>query len=253
MSYDDASTAPPSGGHMVAGRRIDWGLREVGFGALWFLTLFLLVPIPLTLPFLPFGDESRPFYAATMIATYVSQLGMVAVASWFTFRKYGGSWERLGFARPTASTFGWGAAAFAGALAVSLSYNLLIRVLGLDWLEGECDDQLPAKILNDPLLLALAGVAVVGLAPVCEEIFFRGFAFPGLARNWGIFLGAFGSALFWSSMHISPAIYKTLLPILGIGIVFALTYVRSRNILSVVAAHLAFNIIGYIAIVGCDP
>ena len=100
-------------------------------------------------------------------------------------------------------------------------------------------------------LLALASIVVVAFAPPCEELFFRGFLFPGLARRWGIAAGIVASGLLFSSAHLLP---KSFIPIAGVGMVFAFTYWRSGNILSTMLAHLSFNSLSIAFIAGgsCD-
>ena len=71
-----------------------------------------------------------------------------------------------------------------------------------------------------------------------QELFFRGFIFTGLARLWGLVPGVIVSGLLFSSAHVS---YKSFIPIALVGMVFAYTYSRSRNIVSTMVAHCAFN------------
>lgn len=247
---------PASDPHEVfPGRRIPWGPRDVGFGVLWFLLLFVLAPLPIALPFaVAYGEESTEFFAASLILGAASEVGLVAVAAAFTFRKYGGDWAHLGFRTPNWGTVGWATVALVVSLLIGALYTLLIEWLGVDVLEGKCDDQLPKDVLNNNGLMVLAGIIIVSFAPVCEEVFFRGFTFPGLARSWGVPAGIVVSALVFSLAHISLALHKTFVPILAIGLVFAFCYWRSGNILSTILAHLAFNSIAFVQIVAteCD-
>jgi membrane protease YdiL (CAAX protease family) len=234
-------------------RRSAWGAREVGFGVLWFLLLFIIAPLPIAIPFVvAFGEESSEFFAASLVLGAGSEVGLVVVAAALSFRKYGGGWQALGFRRPGWSTLGWAVAALVASMTLGYLYAVLIDAFGVDVLAGECDDQLPKDVLNNTGLLVIAGVVIVSFAPVCEEVFFRGFAFPGLARSWGMPLGIAGSALVFSVAHLGPALHKTFVPILAIGLVFAFCYWRSGNILSTILAHLAFNSIAFAQIVATE-
>jgi membrane protease YdiL (CAAX protease family) len=240
----DTSPAPPSEALDVAG--VQWTIRDVIFGMLWFFGLFLLAPLPIAVPVaFAAGEDSETFYAVSLILGACTELALIGVAAWYTWRKYGGSWERLGFRKVRWSVLGWAAVAIIGAFAISAAYGGLIELFDLDWLRSERDDQIPQEVLDSAFLLTLAGIVVIGFAPLCEEIFFRGFIFPGIARWWGVPAGIVLSAALFSVAHIGPNMHKTLIPILGIGLMLAFAYWRSGSILSSIAAHLAFNIISF--------
>jgi membrane protease YdiL (CAAX protease family) len=258
MNDDAAPAPPPSGGFTIAGRRIDWGAREVGFGALWFLTLFLLLPVPLTLPFfMKYGEDAAETVGALLVGSYVSQLGLLAVAATFTFRKLGGGWDRLGFVPLRRRHLLWAGIGFAGALAVTLSYGGLVEVFDINSLKpDDCAEQVPDAVIGNPTLIVLTAILALGFAPLCEETFFRGFVMPGLAKSWGVVLGVIASAAFFTVGHSQPddalATLRILLAIFPIGIIFALVYLRSGSILSTVIAHFCFNVLGTIGIAVCE-
>jgi membrane protease YdiL (CAAX protease family) len=146
-------------------------------------------------------------------------------------------------------------AALVAAFVLGAAYGGIIEWFDIGALRSECDDQVPAEVINSVLLMTLAGIAAIGFAPFCEEIFFRGFMFTGLTRNWGVVLGVVVSALLFSSAHISLSLHKTFIPIFIIGAVFAIAYYKSGNIFSAVGAHMVFNSVSFaiLAAGGCDP
>lgn len=244
-------SAPSPDSPLIAGRRIDWTGRDVLFGMLWFAALFVgsqLLTIPLLLIY---GDSSSPFFASAFILGAAAEVGFVMIAANFTFRRYGGSWARLGFGRITRSTLLWAGAAFVAAFLFSLAYGVIIDQLGLDFLKSKCAEQIPKEVRDRRALLALASFDVIAFAPFCEELFFRGFVFTGLSRRWGLITGIIASGVIFGGVHL---LYKSFVPIAGVGIVFAFTYSRSRNIVSTMLAHVAFNSISIAAIAagGCD-
>jgi membrane protease YdiL (CAAX protease family) len=252
----EATSAAPGASRVVAGRRIDWGARDVGFGALWFLTLFLLVPIPFALPFLlAYGADAAESVGAQLVSSYFSQAGLVAVAATFTFRKYGGSWERLGFVAIERRHLLWGAAGFGAAMAVVMTYGLIVEVFDVNSLKSNCAEQLPDVVIGDPVLISLAAILALCFAPICEETFFRGFTMTGLSRSWGVPAGVLVSAAAFTAGHSqfddAMATVRILLAIFPIGIIFALVYLRSGSIFSTMIAHFCFNVLGTIGIATC--
>jgi membrane protease YdiL (CAAX protease family) len=91
-------------------------------------------------------------------------------------------------------------------------------------------------------LSVLIGGAV--LAPIGEEIFFRGFVYncvrQRLGRGWGLSL----SAGLFSLVHLGPLV---LLPIFLVGIALALAYERSGSLWVPIFMHATFNGVQLIA------
>ena len=252
---DVTAPAPyPQPAHVdgFGGRRIDWTGRDVIFGLLWFLGLFLLAPIPVVLPIAAgWGEDSNELYAATFVASAFAEVALVAVAGFFTFHKYGGSWERLGLVMPEGRTLLWALGGFVGALAVSMLYGGMIELFDINALRTDCAEQIPKEVRDERVLMAMAAVTVIMFAPICEEIFFRGFIATGISRAWGIAAGVVVSGLLFSGAHFLP---KSFLPIALIGMIFAFVYWRSGNLWSTVLAHIAFNSLSIALIAGgsCD-
>lgn len=237
------------------GGRIDWTLRDVVFALLWFLALLIVLPIPIVVPFaIASGDvESSWSFFGNLLGSGVAQIGFVATAAWFSWRKYGGGWARLGFRTPTWSTGGWALVAVVAAVALGAGYGGLIEWLDIEQLKSECDDQIPEQILDNAWLMAMTGVIVIGFAPICEETLFRGLVFTGMTKAWGVAAAIVVSGLVFASAHISLAWHKTFVPIFIIAVVFAAVYYKSGNILSTIAAHAMFNTISFVALTTCDP
>ena len=245
---------PAAGGEprdVVAGRLIEWTGRDLFAAIGWFIGLFIAGQVA-TIPFLlVYGDTSSEFFASAFVFGALVELAIVAVAASYSFRKYGGGFERLGFGPIQTSTLLWALGAFLGAFGLAAVYGLIVQIFGLDFLKTDCAEQIPKEVRDERILLALASLVVIVFAPVCEELFFRGFMFTGLARLWGLVPGVIASALLFSLAHVS---YKSFVPIALVGMVFAFTYSRSRNIVSTMLAHCAFNSfsIALIAAGSCD-
>jgi membrane protease YdiL (CAAX protease family) len=232
---------------MIGGRPVEWTLRDVAIGLGLFVGLFV-VQLIVTAPFVAFGDTSTEFYVASIITSGVWELSLVVVAARLTFGKYGGSWERLGLKMPEWSTLGWAAAAVAATFAFAFGYDAILKGFDLDALKSACDDQIPRELLDDRTALIVTSAFAIAVAPICEEIFFRGFGFTGIWRAWGLALGVVLSATLFSVVHVGPNMHKTIIPILAIGCILALTYWKSGNLLSSVLAHMVNNIFAVIGL-----
>jgi len=237
-----ATGAAPGGSRppMLNGQRIEWTPKDVFFGVLWFIFLFLVAPLPFVLPFVgAYGSDSDEVFVVSIVASAFAEVGLLLVAARYTFGRHGGSWERLGIRGPTWGTLGWAAAALIAAFIFAMVYGAIIEWLDVEQLKAACDEQVSADVQNNAALLAIASVVFVTFAPVCEETFFRGFVFPGLMR-WSVPVAVIVSAALFSVAHASV---KAFIPIFAIGMIFATTYFRSGNLISTMLAHFAYNCI----------
>lgn len=94
--------------------------------------------------------------------------------------------------------------------------------------------------------IVVAGISAIVAAPIGEELFFRGFLFGALRRRLR-FLGAAPiSAAAFGLVHVLPLLIP-LMFVVGLGL--ASLYERRGSLLASIAAHAAFNVIGFTLLV----
>jgi membrane protease YdiL (CAAX protease family) len=97
--------------------------------------------------------------------------------------------------------------------------------------------------------LALLGPIVIVAAPLGEELFFRGFLYQGLRRRFSVWPAAIMSGVFFGLVHLGGVAFFLIVPsLVAVGIGLALVFERRRSLLASMAAHAAFNAVGYLAI-----
>jgi hypothetical protein len=94
------------------------------------------------------------------------------------------------------------------------------------------------KEAKDPAVIALMAAAAVLVAPLCEEVVFRGYFYPVAKRYGGRVVAAVCSALVFSAAHGSLA---ALLPLFLFGLLLVELYERTGSLWTPVAAHFFFN------------
>jgi membrane protease YdiL (CAAX protease family) len=101
---------------------------------------------------------------------------------------------------------------------------------------------------------ALTIVYAVVIAPIGEELFFRGVLFRTLRDRHGFWVGAVGSAVGFGLIHYIPgsAIDAALLMLVMFltGIALCFLYERRGTIVAPLATHVTFNVIGIVLILG---
>jgi membrane protease YdiL (CAAX protease family)/uncharacterized RDD family membrane protein YckC len=96
------------------------------------------------------------------------------------------------------------------------------------------------------LLLGLVGVAVV--APLVEEVLFRGVVFGWMRGRVPLPLAVAGSALVFAAAHVLYLQWTLLPPIFAIGCVLAVLYHYSRSLWPGIVVHAAINSVATLAL-----
>jgi membrane protease YdiL (CAAX protease family) len=94
--------------------------------------------------------------------------------------------------------------------------------------------------------IAVVALSMVLLAPVVEEIIFRGLLFGALAPRLGVVAGALITALLFGAVHGDLVLFPTLA---ALGFVNALAYAATGNLWVPIALHALNNAIGAIYLV----
>lgn len=116
-----------------------------------------------------------------------------------------------------------------------LGYMDLMERLGVEKVQETVE--LFQKGKNPAVLILMAFAAVI-VAPICEEVVFRGYLYPAAKRYAGPWVAAVCTALMFSAAHGNMA---ALLPLFVFGLVLVALYEFTGSIWAPVAAHFLFN------------
>jgi len=99
------------------------------------------------------------------------------------------------------------------------------------------------KLFVRPRDAYLLAVIAVTLGPLVEELFFRGFLYPVLARRWGMAWGIFLTALPFAAMHMPQYGYAwgALLVIFIVGVVCGLARALAKSVGASFLVHVGYN------------
>ena len=179
------------------------------------------------------------------VATLLFEVWLGAVV-WLVARRRRLPGDPFGLDWP--ASWRWAAGAVLGAYAVLFLYTWLLlaleQVAGLDLGRVRDGNALPDVPHNAVAVWALLGLSVVVVAPLAEELLFRGFLFRALSGLIGFPAGLLLSALAFSVVHLDMGV---VVPFFLIGIIFAWTYHASGSLWTSVAAHATFNLVSFVA------
>ncbi|MFA4836348.1 MAG: CPBP family glutamic-type intramembrane protease [Dehalococcoidia bacterium] len=217
---------------------VRWNNRDAWWGLVMGMGLTIIVPLLIALVLMPFSDSEDidPTYLSILLP--VGSLLWIAPAWFFAVRKYKAGWSDLGFRGFKISALGIGCAMLVGCYFVMAAYSAIIANL---FDSQPQPDMAPiAEQLSIPWMLPLTAVLI---APLAEEIFFRGFLFTGLRRRYGWLMAALISSAIFALMHLEP---YAIPPLFLLGFLFAYLYHRSNSIWIPIAMHFIVNSIAMI-------
>ena len=84
-------------------------------------------------------------------------------------------------------------------------------------------------------------VCVVG--PLIEELFFRGFVYSAIKKEWGRTRAILLSSVFFASLHLNPVDF---LPILLLGVLLAWIYEKTGSLFSALTVHVLNNSVAFL-------
>ena len=189
--------------------------EEVSFGVAQLLLSTLLYPAML-------------FFAFITVSRYGPALGEMGLHG----RNLPAS---LGLGIIGGSLAFWMAVA-AGALSVAL-FNGVGWIE--KWLQGFSDVNVKNTTGTD---LLIAGIIIIVAAPICEEIFFRGYLYPAMRNRLGVWGAIFLNGFLFSAVHFSlfGLIGRTLA-----GALFCMLYEYNDNLWSPITAHAINNFVAF--------
>lgn len=101
-------------------------------------------------------------------------------------------------------------------------------------LAGEDLAELAAKI---PKILTV--ISFVFIAPIFEELIFRGILLPSWSKRYGVKKALIGTSVLFGLLHLN----LIFLPYFFLGLFFGVVYLRKKNLLSTIILHMTNNAI----------
>lgn len=217
-----------------------WGLPAI--------VAALIIPVCLFVPVF-FIDQPDHYTTAGIIASFIGTLILkdaffIGIAAAFAVWRYRLGWGGLGLRQVDRGLWWVPFVAAVGAIAAVATYSIILSAIGADSATPKQEDL--DKILDNRSTLPLVAFSVVLVAPLSEEIFFRGFVFGGLIRPFGAPAAMLASGVLFGAFHITGVDSLGLvLPFSLIGAFLAWLYYRTGSLWLGIATHFLFNVVGF--------
>lgn len=144
-------------------------------------------------------------------------------------------------------------------LAVGLASVPLLLVLnklsylGLKAIGAEPEQQVTVQILQGLggwLRRACFGFSAIVLAPVAEEILFRGVLYPALRQRGHPQIALIASSLLFALIHINA---MTFAPLFLFAVILAWLVEKTDGLIAPIAAHVVFNAVNFVLLINEEP
>lgn len=176
----------------------------------------------------------RGQFAQSGLLVFIQLTFLLPVIIIFAWRRV--SWSSLGLGKFDWGTLGIGCGLLIASYGIILVHNLILTGLGIDT-QGEEITEL-FGMLDSPIWFFLVGAI---LAPLVEEIFFRGFLFQGFRATYGWTRAMLISSAIFAVAHLDPV---ALIPTFILGCLLAYLYHRTNSIWPPVIIHVLVNSFG---------
>lgn len=237
---------PISGAVPAAERRSTWRWWE----AVVVYLVAIVLSSTVTLPLLAWIHPER---VATIVANAAIAVVNVAILLFWLSRLHPGWAHAIGFpsrAWPEIRAgVGFGLLLYPGIVfGVGIVVSLLLQALSHTTVTAP--EQVPQHL--PPFGVVVTVLYAVVIAPIHEELFFRGILFRALRDRYGFGIGAISSGVAFGLLHYVPAPFFDSLLLMSVmvftGFALAFLYERRGNVVASMIAHATFNAIGVTAI-----
>jgi len=157
--------------------------------------------------------------------------------------------DPIGTLRPLGRNIGRGVAL---GLAAIVGSTLLVSVLvALSGSEATPDQILTGGLTETPGQIILAVIAAVVLAPVAEELLFRGLLHRSLRSRWRIVPATAVSSMLFAVVHVDVALSQplALIGLTLVGAILAVAYERTGSLLVPIVIHAVHNAVTIAAVI----
>jgi membrane protease YdiL (CAAX protease family) len=220
-----------------------WGYTDLALVmGLLFASIAVIVVAAGALAFAikPLGEDPTPLLLPLQLVLYV----FVYFCFYITFRfRYG---------QPVFASLGWRKTALrpvvpaVSGAALAIGVSVLATLIHTPKVKSPIDE-----ITNTPLMLAIFGIMAVTVAPLFEELFFRGFVQPLLSRTFGVVAGVVLTAVFFGVLHAPEYswAWQYALAVSIAGAVFGWVRARTQSIIPSTIMHGSYNAVFIVALI----
>jgi membrane protease YdiL (CAAX protease family) len=206
------------------------------------ISVFGVIVVGILEPSIADGDD--PSDAAQLGIQAFLEIGFItaAIGASVLANKHGlvDGLRRLGLRWPGSKIFSTIAIAVVAYAVVAITVTAILEPQQDDIAENLGADENSALIVT-----ILAGILIVPMAALAEELFFRGLVFGGMRQTLPLWPAALASGVVFGSLHLTAGDLGVALQLSLFGAILAWTYERSGTLWTPILLHGANNAIAF--------
>jgi uncharacterized protein len=227
--------------YLAARERPFWGFAEVLLIAALFLPAILVGTLAVDAASASLHSDPK-LGLPMVIAEFIGYV-IVFIALWLLFRRHD---------KPLFESLGWMPQPFRPLHLAVLGVALVAFVVVLGNLLNIPNTETPFdKLLSDTA--SRIGIAIFGvtLAPVIEELLFRGFLQPVLVDSFGVLPGILVTSVLFGALHLmqNAFIWQSGVLIMIVGFVFGVVRHVSGSTRASAITHISYNAIPFLSLI----
>jgi membrane protease YdiL (CAAX protease family) len=175
----------------------------------------------------------------TFVVQYALQFAILFFPLWFfVIGKYGADLSDFGFHKVKISkVIGWTILAYISYFVIATLLALIFQMYGVEVPGYEAQESYLPVFGSDMIGLVVAYLFISFIAPVLEEVFFRGFVYRVFTKTWPMWLGSLLTASLFALIHFQP---ESFFPLMFLGLILNFLYQKTNSIWTPIVFH-AFN------------
>ncbi len=224
---------------------ITWGARDAVWALIAGFLLATLLPALFVAPFFDDLNETGAKLAFQGLFELVLVGTVIGVASGWRFADLSAALPRLGFRRFGRSAVWIAVKGYAAYFALTLALSVIVR-------PDQEDISKELGVCGSSVAIAVLAVVLLALvAPVVEEMFFRGMFFSGLRSRFSLWPAAAISGGLFGLAH-APTGPTSAIVLVGLGVALAWIYEETGSIWPCIMVHVMNNALALaVAFNGC--
>jgi len=208
---------------------VQWGLSSIFL----IYSTFLILQSYLVYLLKPSGDVGQNLAITFDVISILSYLILTAIILLFlTYR--GVRWRKLGF----------DVHHFGHQVVLALKYIVFLLIFfGIYAFLRSHDVIEQDKIIRSYPLTSIGGalhffqfLLLVIIAPICEEVFYRGYIYPVVRNRTGILMGIVLTSLFFALVHV-----QSFLVLFSLSVALCFLYEKNRSLIPPILVHAFYN------------
>jgi len=233
---------------MAKVKNVPWKIRDIVNVIFIVMLLFILSKLMLSYLGIEKIYETTNYKSWIILGIYIMQILIITIPLiLFTVVKYGSKIRDFGFNKVKIRKLILGVImAYLAFIGFGILISIFSFLTGTEIPGFQEQEEILPLFGEDPFSLIIAFIVIVVIAPIFEEIFFRGYVLQTLIKKVNVYWGSIITALFFSFVHFE---FQIFLSIFVLAIIINWLFIRFKSIWPCVAFHTLNNLITFLVVI----